>query len=84
METEEQVKKMMSLKNATSSKNKSVTNDKKMVFDKPKGKDELNIIIKSDVQGSNEALKMVIDKIEHEEVEAKIILSDIGMINKLM
>ena len=32
METEEQVKKMMSLKNATSSKNKSVTNDKKNGF----------------------------------------------------
>ena len=82
METEEQAKKMMSLKNATSSKNKSATNDKKVLFDKPKGKDELNIIIKSDVQGSNEALKMAIDKIEHEEVEAKIILSDIGMINE--
>ena len=45
-------------------------------------KDELNIIIKSDVQGSNEALKMAINKIEHEEVKANIILSDIGMINE--
>ena len=47
-----------------------------------KGKHELNIIIKSDVQGSSEALKMAINKIEHSEVEAKIILSDIGMINE--
>ena len=45
-------------------------------------KDELNIIIKSDVQGSSEALKVAINKIEHKEVEAKIILSDIGMINE--
>ena len=31
--------------------------DKTTLFDKVKNKDELNIIIKSDVQGSNEALK---------------------------
>ena len=49
---------------------------------KKKNKEELNIIIKSDVQGSSEALKMAIDKIKHNEVEAKIILSDIGMINE--
>ena len=42
----------------------------------------VNIIIKSDVHGSSEALKMAINKIEHSEVEAKIILSDIGMINE--
>ena len=39
-------------------------------------------MIKSDVHGSSEALKMAINKIEHKEVEAKIILSDIGMINE--
>ncbi|MDB9752225.1 hypothetical protein OAA95_00215 [Pelagibacteraceae bacterium] len=38
--------------------------------------------MKSDVQGSSEAIKMAIKKIEHSEVEAKIILSDIGMINE--
>ena len=42
----------------------------------------MNIILKSDVQGSSEALKMAINKIEHNEVEAKIILSDIGLINE--
>ena len=52
------------------------------MFEETKDKDELNIIIKSDVQGSSEALKMAINKIEHEEVEPKIILSDIGMINE--
>ena len=56
--------------------------DKTTLFDKVKNKDELNIIIKSDVQGSSEALKMAVEKIQHNEVEAKIILSDIGMINE--
>ena len=56
--------------------------DKTTLFDNVKEKEELNIIIKSDVQGSSEALKMAINKIQHSEVEAKIILSDIGMINE--
>ena len=34
------------------------------------------------MQGSSEALKTAITKIKHNEVEAKIILSDIGMINE--
>ena len=63
-------------------KNKVLVKDKTTLFDNVKEKDELNIIIKSDVQGSSEALKMAINKIKHEEVEAKIILSDIGMINE--
>ena len=68
-------------------KNKKVNNnilvkDQTTLFDTSKEKAELNIIIKSDVQGSSEALKMAINKIEHGEVEAKIILSDIGMINE--
>ena len=62
--------------------NKALAKDKTTLFDDVKNKDELNIIIKSDVQGSSEALKMAITKIEHNEVEAKIILSDIGMINE--
>ncbi len=63
-------------------KNNILSKDKTTLFDETKSKDELNIIIKSDVQGSNEALKMAIEKIKHNEVEAKIILSDIGMINE--
>ncbi len=43
---------------------------------------ELNIIIKSDVHGSSEAIKSAIYQIKHEEVSAKIILSDIGMITE--
>jgi translation initiation factor IF-2 len=44
-------------------KNKVLAKDKATLFDDVKEKDELNIIIKSDVQGSSEALKMAIDKI---------------------
>ena len=44
--------------------------------------EELNIIIKSDVHGSSEAIKNAISLIKHEEVKPKIILSDIGMITE--
>ena len=44
--------------------------------------DELNLIIKSDVHGSSEAIKNAISQIKHEEVKPKIILSDIGMITE--
>ena len=81
-ENEDEAKKMFEFKKDNLNKNKAVVQDKTTLFDKTKNKDELNIIIKSDVQGSNEALKMAIDKIKHNEVEAKIILSDIGMINE--
>ena len=74
-------KKWLSLKRITL-QNKIINQDKTTLFDNAKNKDELNIIIKSDVQGSSEALKTAINKIEHDEVEAKIILSDIGMINE--
>ena len=44
--------------------------------------EELNIIIKSDVHGSSEAIKNTISLIKHDEVKPKIILSDIGMITE--
>ena len=49
---------------------------------KDKISEELNIIIKSDVHGSSEAIKNAISQIKHEEVKPKIILSDIGMITE--
>ena len=49
---------------------------------KDKVSEELNIIIKSDVHGSSEAIKGAISQIKHEEVKPKIILSDIGMITE--
>ena len=47
-----------------------------------KTSEELNIIIKSDVHGSAEAIKFAISNIKHEEVKAKILLSDIGMVTE--
>ena len=49
---------------------------------KDKVVEELNIIIKSDVHGSSEAIKSAITQIKHDEVKPKIILSDIGMITE--
>ena len=43
---------------------------------------ELNLIIKSDVHGSSEAIKSAIGQIKHEEVIPKIILADIGMVTE--
>ncbi len=79
---EDEAKKMTELRKIDNAKSKIITKDKTTLFDEVKDKDELNIVIKSDVHGSSEAIKMAIDKINHKEVEAKIILSDIGMINE--
>ena len=79
---ENEAKEMAEFKKNNSAQNKILAKDKTTLFEQTKNKDELNIVIKSDVQGSSEALKMAINKIEHKEVEAKIILSDIGMINE--
>ena len=81
-ENEEKAKKLSEFRQNNNVQNKKLIKDKTTLFDNVKDKDELNIIIKSDVQGSSEALKMAINKIEHKEVEAKIILSDVGMINE--
>jgi translation initiation factor IF-2 len=44
--------------------------------------EELNLIIKSDVHGSSEAIKNAISQIKHDEVKPKIILADIGMVTE--
>ena len=49
---------------------------------KDNSSEELNLIIKSDVHGSSEAIKNAISQIKHEEVKPKIILSDIGMVTE--
>ena len=79
---EDEAKKLTEFRKNNTAQNKILAKDKTTLFESAKEKEELNIIIKSDVQGSSEALKMAITKIEHNEVEAKIILSDIGMINE--
>ena len=79
---EDEAKELAEFQKNNFSQNIALAKDKTTLFEDSNEKDELNIIIKSDVQGSSEALKMAINKIQHKEVEAKIILSDIGMINE--
>ena len=79
---ESEAKELSEFRKNNSAQNKISAKDKTTLFDNSNDKDELNIIIKSDVQGSSEALKTAINKIEHKEVEANIILADIGMINE--
>ena len=81
-ESEEKAKEISEFKNDNFTKNKLNLNEKSAIFDTEEKKDELNVILKSDVHGSSEALKMAIEKISHPEVKTKIILSDIGMINE--
>jgi len=82
-ENEEKAKEIIEFKKSEQgSSNKLIVKDKKTLFENENNKEVLNIIIKSDVQGSSEALKTAINKIKHEEVKSKIILSDIGMINE--
>ena len=81
-DSEDEAKQMADFNKNSNSNNINIVKDKTTLFDKEKGKDELNIIIKSDVHGSSEALKMAVNKIKHNEVESNIILSDIGMINE--
>ncbi len=83
VDNEEEAKKINSFRK-TGSKDKNIlsSQDKTNIFENQSTKKELNIVLKSDVQGSSEALKNAINKIEHSEVKPKIILSDIGMINE--
>jgi len=81
-ENEEKAKEISEFNKSSSGTIKTVVKDKKSIFESQNNKEELNIIIKSDVQGSSEALKNAINKIEHPEVKPNIILSDIGMINE--
>ena len=47
-----------------------------------KSVEELNLILKSDVHGSSEAIKNAVSQIKHLEVKPKIILADIGMVTE--
>ena len=81
-ENEDKAKEISEFRSDKVSQTKVLINDKSKIFESGEKKDELNVIIKSDVHGSSEALKMAIEKIDHPEVKTKIILSDIGMINE--
>ncbi len=81
--SEEEAKQINSYrKTGSKDKNALAAQGETNIFENQSTKKELNIILKSDVRGSSEALKNAINKIEHSEVKPKIILSDIGMINE--
>jgi translation initiation factor IF-2 len=81
-ENEDKAKEIAEFNKSGSVLVKPVAMDKASIFENQNTKEELDIIIKSDVQGSSEALKNAINKIEHDEVKVNIILADIGMINE--
>jgi translation initiation factor IF-2 len=59
-----------------------ISANRESVFEDVSRPKEFPIIIKSDVHGSSEALKNAIEKIKHDEVKPKIILSGIGVISE--
>ena len=59
-----------------------ISANRESAFDNDSAPKELPIIIKSDVHGSSEALENAIEKIQHDEVSPKIILSNIGVITE--
>jgi len=81
-ENEDKAKEIAEFNKSGSVSVKPTIMDKTSIFENQNTKEELDIIVKSDVQGSSEALKNAINKIEHPEVKANIILADIGMINE--
>ena len=70
------------IEHSKSEKTPIISANRESVFEKSSAPNELSIIIKSDVHGSTEALKNAIEKIRHEEVVPKIILSGIGVITE--
>jgi len=81
-ENEDKAKEIAEFNKSGSVSVKPAIKDATSMFENQNTKEELDIIIKSDVQGSSEALKNAINKIDHPEVKANIILADIGMINE--
>ena len=83
VENEEEAKEISKFRSSNKKEQKNVISvEKTNLFEKAETKRELNIVIKTDVHGSSEALETAIKKIEHSEVKPKIILCDIGMINE--
>ena len=83
VENEDEAKEISKFRSSNKTEQKNIISvEKTNLFEKAETKRELNIVIKTDVHGSSEALEMAIKKIEHPEVKPKIILCDIGMINE--
>ncbi|MAJ85943.1 MAG: translation initiation factor IF-2 [Candidatus Pelagibacter sp.] len=82
-ENEDEAKEISKFRSSNHSDQKNIISvEKTNLFEKAEKKRELNIIIKTDVHGTSEAIEMAIKKIDHPEVKPKIILCDIGMINE--
>jgi len=84
VETEEKAKEINNyrVEHSKSKQAPLISANRESAFDSASTPKELPIIIKSDVHGSSEALKIAIEKIQHEEVSPKIILSNIGVITE--
>ena len=84
VETEEKAKEINNyrVEHSESKQAPLISTNRESAFDNTSAPKELPIIIKSDVYGSCEALKNAIEKIQHEEVSPKIILSNIGVITE--
>jgi len=84
VETEEKAKEINNyrVEHSKSKQAPLISANRESAFDNTSAPKELPIIIKSDVHGSSEALKNAIEKIQHEEVAPKIILSNIGVITE--
>ena len=84
VETEEKAKEINNyrVEHSKSKQTPLISANRESAFDNASAPKELPIIIKSDVHGSSEALENAIEKIQHDEVSPKIILSNIGVITE--
>jgi len=84
VETEEKAKEINNyrVEHIKSKQTPLISANRESAFDNASAPKELPIIIKSDVHGSSEALENTIEKIQHDEVSPKIILSNIGVITE--
>ena len=84
VESEEKAKEINKyrIKDVKSKQAPLISANKESAFSDNTAPKELSIIIKSDVHGSSEAIKNAIEKIKHDEVVPKIILSNIGVITE--
>jgi len=84
VETEEKAKEINNyrVEHIKSKQTPLISANRESAFDNASAPRELPIIIKSDVHGSSEALENAIEKIQHDEVSPKIILSNIGVITE--
>ena len=84
LESEEKAKEINDyrIEHGKSKQTPLISTNRESAYDNTLAPKELTIIIKSDVHGSSEALNNAIEKIKHDEVTPKVILSNIGVITE--